>query len=70
MASEKTPRERLRNAYLEMPGLRLSARQAARLCGLGESVVAAALSSLADEGFLRSMPQGYYARRGTCPSCE
>ncbi len=53
-----------------MPGLRLNERQAARLCGLGESVVAALLGSLAAEGFLRRMPEGYYARRGTCPRCE
>lgn len=70
MTSQNTPEERLRNAYLEMPGLRLSPRQAARLCGLGEVAVAAALSSLAEQGFLRRMPRGDYARRGTCPSCE
>ncbi len=70
MVLEKEPRERLRNAYLEMPGLRLNERQAARLCGLGQTVVARLLSSLSSEGFLRLMPDGHYARRGTCPACE
>ncbi len=62
--------ERLRNAYLEMPGLRLTGRQAARLCGLAETLVSSLLEALADEGFLRLTTNGLYARRGTCPSCE
>ena len=61
---------RLRNAYLEMPGLRLTGRQAARLCGLAEAVVTSLLESLANEGFLRVTDKGIYGRRGTCPSCE
>ncbi len=68
MVAARTPEERLRSAYLEMPGLRLSPRQAARLCDLGESIVSNALASLAREGFLRPMPHGDNARRGTCPA--
>ncbi len=67
---EKPPHERLRGAYLEMPGLRLNARQAARLCGSPEAVVASALASLAAEGFLVQLAQGEYGLRGTCPVCE
>ncbi len=70
MALQRLPDERLRDAYLEMPGLRLTPHQAARLCGLAEPVVASVLSTLAEEGFLRRMPRGEYALRGTCPACE
>ena len=55
MIGPKSPNERLRNAYLEMPGLRLAPRQAARLCGLAEPAVATALEALASEEFLRKM---------------
>ncbi len=70
MVTMRPPEDRLRSAYLEMPGLRLNPRQAARLCDLGESAVASALGALAREGFLRQLPEGHYARRGTCPLCE
>ncbi len=70
MAVERRPDERLRSAYLEMPGLRLTAHQAARLCGLAEPIVASALAALAEQGLLRQLPRGDYALRGTCPACE
>ncbi len=70
MTGADATRERLRGAYLEMPGLRLTAAQAARLCGLAESVARGTLEALAGEGFLRLMATGQYARQGTCPRCE
>jgi hypothetical protein len=70
VAVETQAHERLRSAYLEMPGLCLTAKQAARLCALAEPVVASAISFLMQEGFLSRMAQGRYVRRGTCPACE
>jgi hypothetical protein len=56
---------RVRGEYLEMPGLQLTIRQAARLLGLDEPVCARLLGSLAHEGFLRLTPRGQYARADT-----
>ncbi len=62
--------ERLGSVYLEMPGLRLTASQATRLCGVEDASVGRVLAALADERFLRRMPNGEYGLRGTCPVCE
>ncbi len=70
MVLERAPLERLRSAYLEMPGLRLNPKQAARLCGLPEPLVTVLLASLAHEGFLKKMQAGHFVRRGVCPACE
>ncbi len=54
--------ERIRNEYLEMPGLRLTAAQAQRLCGLDATSCHAALAALVDANFLRRKTDGTYAR--------
>jgi hypothetical protein len=56
---------RVRGEYLEMPGLQLTIRQAARLLGLDEGMCARLLDSLAQQGFLRLTPRGQYARADT-----
>jgi DNA-binding GntR family transcriptional regulator len=57
---------RVRAEYLDMPGLRLSANQAARLFGLSPFVVRELLNTLADTGFLIRPPDGgYYYRSGS-----
>jgi len=53
---------RIRGEFLEMPGLRLSAAQAARLWGLEATRCEALLAALVDAAFLRRMPDGTFAR--------
>ena len=53
--------ERLRGEYLEMPGLRLTGRQAERLCGVDSVSCKQVFDSLAREQFLPIKPDG------TCP---
>jgi hypothetical protein len=50
---------RTRAEYLEMPGLSLTVRQAARLFGLPADVCSATLNSLVESGFLRQNGQTY-----------
>jgi len=54
--------DRLRAEFLEMPGLRLTARQVARLCGVDEPMCQAVLDALVDVGFLRANADGTYVR--------
>jgi len=54
--------ERLRAEFLEMPGLRLTAPQVQRLCGVDRTMRTAALSALVDAKFLRLSADGTYAR--------
>lgn len=54
--------ERLRGEYLEMPGLRLTAAQVQRLCGVERSLCAAVLDALVGEKFLCVKEDGTYAR--------
>ena len=54
---------RVRAEYVEMPGLSLTARQAARLWGLDARRSDHVLSILVDSGFLRCDGQGRYRRR-------
>lgn len=54
---------RVQGEYLEMPGLRLTPSQAARLWGLGSSATAALLETLTDVGFLARTEGGSYRRR-------
>jgi len=56
-------RERIRAEYLEMPGLRLTATQVQRLCGLDGATCALVLDALIAENFLRRDPDGHYSRR-------
>lgn len=53
---------RVRAEYLEMPGLRLTRRQAQRLFGLDEQACARVLDDLVHQHFLIHRPDGYYVR--------
>lgn len=55
--------ERLRAEFLEMPGLRLTADQVQRLCGVERTMCKAALKELVESAFLRMNADGTYARR-------
>jgi len=48
--------------YLEMPGLRLTRKQAQRLWGIDEQTCVQILESLTQEKFLYRMDDGTYAR--------
>ena len=54
--------ERIRAEYLEMSGLRLTAVQVQRLCGLDGATCAALLDPLVAVGFLRRDPDPHYIR--------
>jgi hypothetical protein len=54
--------ERLRAEFLEMPGLRLTAGQVQRLCGVERAMCKAALDVLVSDEFLRLNADGTYAR--------
>jgi response regulator of citrate/malate metabolism len=54
--------ERLRAEFLEMPGLRLTADQVHRLCGVERMTCRAVLDALVDEKFLCAKADGTYAR--------
>jgi Fic family protein len=45
--------------FREMPGLRLTAQQTARLIGVDLQTASATLANLVDRGFLRSTANGY-----------
>ena len=53
---------RIRSEFLEMPGLKLTVRQAARLWGLESATSERLLARLADAGFLWRSPDGAYTR--------
>lgn len=53
---------RVRGEYLEMPGLRLTPTQAARLWGLNQPSAHALLERLAETGFLARTADGQYSR--------
>jgi hypothetical protein len=53
---------RLRNEFLEMPGLSVSVPQVARMLGLRPEHAAAILETLASEKFLTQTPTGSYRR--------
>ena len=54
--------ERIRGEFLEMPGLRLTAAQVARLCGVDRAICQAVLDALVDAKFLRVSTDGTYTR--------
>jgi hypothetical protein len=56
---------RIRAEYLEMPGLRLTARQARCLFGLDAESCDAVLATLLDTKFLMRTPTGLFARVAT-----
>src|SRR5262249_40866449 len=53
---------RVRAEYLEMPGLKLTAQQVARLCGIDGSLCRLVLDSLVEERFLCRKSDGMYVR--------
>lgn len=53
---------RIREEYLEMPGLRLTSAQVARLCHLPRTDCEALLGELVLAGFLRRTRSGQYIR--------
>ena len=52
----------VQSEYLDQPGLRLTARQAARYFGLEEDVCNAVLAALADSGVIGRAADGAYVR--------
>jgi hypothetical protein len=57
--------QRVRAAYLEMPGLELKAEHVQHLCGIERTICQMVLDSLLDEKFLCAKADGYYARLTT-----
>jgi hypothetical protein len=55
---------RICSEYLEMPGLRLTLKQAQRLWGLDEATCVSALRFLVDARFLRRVGNDVYVRLG------
>ena len=55
---------RIRTEYVEMPDLKLTARQAQRLWNLSHDVCDTALAVLVREGFLAQALNGAYVRPG------
>ena len=53
---------RIRAEFLEMPGLRLTVRQASRLWGLDEGLCRRVIDTLIGASFLRWTPSGAVAR--------
>jgi hypothetical protein len=51
---------RVQGEFLEMPGIRLTARQAGRLLGLDERVCRRLLEALVETRFLRRCPLNQY----------
>jgi hypothetical protein len=60
---------RIRAEYLEMPGMRLTAEQVMRLCGVDVAVCRTVLDDLVRARFLRRGPDATYVRSGT-PTTE
>jgi hypothetical protein len=54
--------DRLRAEFLEMPGLRLTAEQVHRLCGVEQKTCRAVLDALVSEKFLCTKSDGTYTR--------
>jgi len=59
--------DRICGEFLEMPGLRLTPRQAQRLWGLDDRTCQDALKALQEEGFLQQMRDGRFARSSEGP---
>lgn len=60
--------QRVCGEFLEMPGLRLTPRQAQRLWGLDEETCVQLLEHLVDVNFLRRSDHGLYCRGTDGPS--
>jgi hypothetical protein len=55
--------ERIRAEYLEMPGMRLTAEQVQRLCGVDASVCQVVMDTLVATKFLCVNPDSTYVRK-------
>jgi hypothetical protein len=53
---------RLRGEFMEMPGLRLTAEQVRRLCGIERAMCQVVLDLLLESKFLCVNPDGFYSR--------
>jgi hypothetical protein len=56
---------RLRGEFMEMPGLRLTAEQVQRLCGIERTMCQGVLEPLVEAHFLCVTPDAHYARLTT-----
>jgi hypothetical protein len=54
--------ERVRSEFIEMPGLRLTPSQAARLWGMDDALCQRVISALVRSAFLRWTPGGMVVR--------
>ena len=54
---------RLKGAFLEIPGTKLTVHEAARLCGLERDKCGLVLDALKDAGFLVARPDGSFVRK-------
>jgi Fic family protein len=61
--------QRIQAEYVDMPGLKLTLPQAARLFGVNTHESQRVLSELTEGGFLRRDQNGAYVRR-PCPRCS
>lgn len=61
-AALTTVLRRVRAEYLELPGMRLTAAQLQRLCGLDAATCARVLDALIETRFLRAYGDGSYGR--------
>lgn len=61
--------QRIVSEFLQCPGLRLTASQAARLWGLTNWRAKVALTTLVEQHVLYQLPDGTFVRRGACPRC-
>lgn len=57
-------RLRIQIEFIEMPGLKLTLAQIARLCGLSKDVCEPAVSLLVHRGFLAARADGSFMRHG------
>lgn len=64
-AGVKALLQRMRSEFIEMPGMRLTRDQAARLCGLDRRTSERLLERLVDAGFLFRNESGWYRRTTT-----
>lgn len=63
-------RIRIQIEYIEMPGLKLTLAQIARLCGLPRDLCEPAVSLLVSGGFLARAADGTLLRRGLAPAAD
>jgi hypothetical protein len=65
--SERTFVDRVRSEYAEMPGMRLTAAELQRLCGVERLICRTILDVLMDAGYLKRHDDGTYSRASEDP---